>query len=463
VLTAAEFPELQHWMIKTGISTLRLLVQRFWHKDHLRLMCKLLKQVSEHDLGKHVIGQALENWSRRDLMLSMSEVEQDAVVAEFGKRIETCLHNPQTTRLLKKKAGTTLLSIEEHHALQQMKWMPALTESLALATSSSRSAVEGASTTEAAAGFTAGATDGSAPDTADVPSSVDSPALLLHAFERFPSERGRSQWQQVDLPPHLFSLSTTPTRVSFRHPTAASRMAAGAVAEVKARAGTARATLSGSSVSTAPKAGIAEGVGEVMSHVAFSSWGKQKPSPPPKQRHSKRRLEEEAEQEHKRAVTEGGMAAPMEDVTSHTHTAPNSTSAMEAACILVEVPALMTTRSRDSFQALGRRAKIHASPGSGDAKRRKTEKACQQTKEEEKDDSKEQDAAEKKKKKKKKKQKATQEEHSKVRKPAEEEYLQESGGEPHEPDEPEDSSPGKWHAVHARTDARIYSFQRGGQ
>lgn len=151
-------------------------------------MCKLLKQVAVHGVGKHLIAATLENWERQPLMRSMTEEQQDAVVAEFGRRIEQRAHDRKTAKLLKKAGAVRMLfSADEQKALQNMKWAQA---SAAAAT--------------AAVPCPPSSSVSAAPTVAAPHPSIESASILFHAFQQ-QSVAMTMQWNQIDLPPHLFS------------------------------------------------------------------------------------------------------------------------------------------------------------------------------------------------------------------------------------------------------------------
>jgi hypothetical protein len=216
VLQAPEFPELQRWMVRTGISTLRLLVQRFWHKENLGLMIQLLQQVSLQNLGKHLIGAALalEECDRQTLMRSMTSEEQSAIVAEFGRRIEQCAHNRTITKQLK-KSSSMLISSGEQRALQRMKWrqQPSIDDrAFSSSPGASSGDVSGSSASSSSAASSAD-TAAEASESPPRPSLFSS--LLCYIFQQHPLANA-VQWNQLDLPPHLGFFVPPPTRTSSR-------------------------------------------------------------------------------------------------------------------------------------------------------------------------------------------------------------------------------------------------------
>jgi hypothetical protein len=116
-LDSAEVPALQHELMRAGISILRLLVGRFWHKSDIGLMRKLLRSIAEQRVGKRLIAAALDKGDRQVYMRAMTDAEQ-----AFGKRIEQCAHAQRTTKLLK-KAGAVLTLPPERDLLRSIKWL----------------------------------------------------------------------------------------------------------------------------------------------------------------------------------------------------------------------------------------------------------------------------------------------------------------------------------------------------
>ena len=124
--------------MQTGISTLQLLVQRFWYQSNLGLLAKcqlflnscgvrrvsltcltcrcvvsisvlnfaVLQYVCSQHLGKSVVAAGISQWSRAEMKKDMTNDEQEQIVAVFKQNVAQHLQQRKLGRAQKRKITT---------------------------------------------------------------------------------------------------------------------------------------------------------------------------------------------------------------------------------------------------------------------------------------------------------------------------------------------------------------------